>query len=144
MASRDDETDPGVIARSWWMHNDARDFTAAAALCATRCTIDWPLSGERFPTPGDWAAAMEHYPGLWRCMVQTLVASEDRAVTIARIFDATTSVTAISLFRVTDGRITELVEYWPEPYDPPEWRARWVTPIPTGTDGTHEERRETP
>lgn len=144
MARSDDETDPGAIARSWWRYNDARDFAAAAALCATGCTIDWPLSGERFETPDDWATAMQHYPGVWRCTVQTLVASEDRAVTIARVFDATTSVTAISLFRVSDGRITELVEYWPESYNPPEWRTRWVTPIHARTGGAQEERQETP
>lgn len=132
MNREDDEMDAGVIARAWWAHNDGRDFTAAAALCASGCTIDWPLSGERFATPDDWATAMEHYPGVWHCAVETLIASGGRAVTIARVFDASTSVTTISLFRVSDGRITQLVEYWPEPYDPPEWRARWTMPIPLG------------
>jgi len=64
MKREDDEMDAGVIARAWWMHNDRRDYAAAAALCAFECTIDWPLSGGRFATSDDWATEMQHYPGV--------------------------------------------------------------------------------
>lgn len=123
------EGDPRTIAQRWWTFNDERDFGGAAALCSSECVIDWSLSNERFAQPGDWATAMEHYPGMWRCTVEMLMAEEDRMITIAKVADSTASVTAISFFRIRNGLITELVEYWPDPYDAPEWRAHWVTPI---------------
>lgn len=126
--------DPKTVAQRWWTLNDERNFSGAAALCRPGCVIDWPLSNERFVTAGDWAAAMEHYPGAWRCTVETLMAEGERVMTIAKVADATTAVTAISLFHIRDGLITELVEYWPDPYDAPEWRAQWVTPIPNAVE----------
>jgi ketosteroid isomerase-like protein len=128
------EEDPKSIAQRWWTLNDERDFSGAATLCAPGCVIDWPLSNERFAKPGDWATAMERYPGVWRCTVETMMAEGDRVMTIAKVTDSTTSVTAISLFRIRDGLIAELVEYWPDPYDAPEWRAQWVTPITNAVD----------
>lgn len=126
--------DPRTIAQRWWTFNDERDFGGAAALCASKCTIDWPLSNERFVKPGDWAAAMDHYPGVWRCTVETVVAEGERVMTVTTVADATTAVTAISLFRIRNGLITEVVEYWSDPYDAPEWRTQWVTPIPNAVD----------
>lgn len=128
--------DPKTIAEMWWKLNDERLFADAAALCSPECVIDWPLSDERFASADDWAAAMEHYPGVWRCTVQTLIVDGDRSMTIAEVANASASFTAISIFRIRDGRIAELVEYWPEPYDAPSWRAEWVTPISTTVD-TH-------
>lgn len=127
-----DSPDVRAIARRWWTCNDERRFAEAAALCAPECRIDWPLSNERFIRPAAWAEAMEHYPGIWRCTVETLLVDGDRVLTIARVADpeGTVSVTAISMFEIRDGRISGLVEYWPDPYDPPDWRKRWVTPIP--------------
>ena len=33
---------------------------------------------------------------------------------------------AVSFFRLRDGKIAYLREYWPEPYAAPDWRAQWV------------------
>ncbi len=72
---------------------------------------------------------MEPYPGVWRCTVRTILAEGDRVMTIAEVADPTVSVTALSLFRIRNGQITELVEYWPDPYVAPAWRSQWVTRI---------------
>lgn len=123
------ERDPKTIATAWWRFNDERTFSEASTLCAVDCAIDWPLSNERFESPALWLAAMRRYPGVWRCSIRALMSEGDRVMTIVDVSDPTTSHTAISLFRIRDGEIAELIEYWPEPYDAPAWRAEWVTPI---------------
>jgi SnoaL-like domain len=35
----------------------------------------------------------------------------------------------VALCRLRDGRIHRETDYWAEPFDPPDWRARWVERI---------------
>lgn len=35
-------------------------------------------------------------------------------------------VMLIKFFELRDGKIVRETDYWPEPYDAPEWRAQWV------------------
>ena len=50
-------------------------------------------------------------------------------VTVTRVFDSETAVTAISFFTIRDGLIQKIVEYWPEPYEAPVGRSQWTTPL---------------
>jgi len=47
-------------------------------------------------------------------------------ITLVHVTDGTTSAEAVSFFDVEDGRITRLVEYWPEPYPAPAHRSHLV------------------
>ena len=38
-------------------------------------------------------------------------------------------VQAVSLFELRDGKIVRQVDYWPEPYEAPAWRAQWIEPM---------------
>jgi hypothetical protein len=38
---------------------------------------------------------------------------------------------ALSIFTVTDGAITNLIQYWPATYPPATWRSAWVEIIPS-------------
>jgi ketosteroid isomerase-like protein len=98
---------------------------------APTAVIDWPLSNERMPSPRHWKQVNAHYPGRWRAEIHHLVVGEDTVVTATKVSDGGPSVVAISFFTFEDGRITRLVEYWPETYAAPSWRAPWVTPIDT-------------
>ncbi len=63
-------------------------------------------------------------------------------VTIARVFDDTTVVPAISFFTIRDDLVRKLVEYWPEPYEAPAWRSHWTEPIYRTVSLTHRSRSE--
>jgi hypothetical protein len=55
-------------------------------------------------------------------------------VTHVAITDGMQSAEAISFFRVEDGKIIRVEEYWPENYQPPSNRAHLTEPIRrTGT-----------
>lgn len=68
------------------------------------------------------------YPsrGPWRFEIRRLVAAEGSVVTLVHVTDGTQSADAVSFFEVEDGRITRLVEYWPEPYQAPAHRVHLV------------------
>jgi ketosteroid isomerase-like protein len=120
---------PRELACAWWDAIDRIDFDAAAALLAPDTVVDWPLSNERMSSPSAWKSVNEHYPGRWHASIRSLVAEGETVVTNTEITDGSIVVTAISWFTIRDGRIVGLVEYWPEAYAAPGWRAAWVEPI---------------
>ena len=120
---------PSEIAVAWWNAIDHGDFHAAQSLMAPTAHIDWPLSNERMPTPDAWRIVNENYPGRWRASIEHVIAEGNTVVTRTCIADGGISVLAISWFTIEHGVITNLVEYWPETYAAPGWRAQWVTPI---------------
>lgn len=120
---------PEAVARTWWSAFDQGDYSAAAQLLAKGTMVDWPVSRERMESAADWQAIKEAYPAAapWRCQIVDLVANGPHVVTFTQVFDGETFDFAISRFRIEDGQITQLVEYWPEPTDAPAWRNSWVT-----------------
>ena len=71
----------------------------------------------------------ETYPGNWNATVTDVVSNGDAVITTTTVADGGISVVAISRFTIRDGRITHLVEYWPETYAAPAWRAHLVQPL---------------
>jgi hypothetical protein len=71
------------------------------------------------------------YPahGTWQFTVLRLFGNEAEAVSEVEITDGVQRATAISLFTVEGGKITRLVEYWPEPYLAAANRAHLVEPM---------------
>jgi len=71
------------------------------------------------------------YPahGPWRFTVHRIVGSDSEAVSDVSVTDGVQSARAISFFTVAVGKITRLVEYWPEPYAAPANRAHLVEPL---------------
>jgi ketosteroid isomerase-like protein len=55
--------------------------------------------------------------------VNRVIGGESEAVTDVSVTDSVVQARAVSFFTVNDGKITRIVEYWPEPYDAPEGRA---------------------
>jgi ketosteroid isomerase-like protein len=123
---------PEDIAKAWWAAIDEANYAAAAALLAPDTRVDWPLSGERLPTPLAWRRVNEHYPAKfpWRATIINLVAQNDGVVTFTQVTDGHILDLAISHFRIEDGLIVALTEYWPETYAAPSWRSEWSIPLP--------------
>lgn len=117
------------LVQRWWDAIDRADFHEAASLLADDAVVDWPLSNERMASPEAWRQVNIAYPGQWRAAVISMVVEGAHAMTVTRVFDPSIDVLAISHFTVENGRITELVEYWPEAYAAPEWRAALITPL---------------
>ena len=104
------------------------DFHSVAAVLAPTFVTEWPQSKERIRGAERFARMNKEYPahGLWKFGVNRLVGGETEAVSDVSITDGVQSARAISFFTVEEGKITRLVEFWPEQYAASEGRAHLV------------------
>jgi ketosteroid isomerase-like protein len=116
---------------AFWRLMASNDFTAVAAVLAPDFVLEWPQSGERIRGARNFVQMNQEYPaeGPWRFTINRLVGDEGNAVSDVSVTDGVQHARAISFFTVIDGRITRLVEFWPEPYPAPANRAHLVERI---------------
>ncbi len=114
--------------REFWRLMATNDFASVAAVLAPEFVLEWPQSQERIRGPERFARMNAEYPaqGPWRFTIHRLVGGGTEAVSDVGVTDGTQVARALSFFTVVDGRITRLVEFWPEPYDAPANRAHLV------------------
>ena len=126
-----DSSPPEELAREFWRLMASNDFTSVAAVLADDFVLEWPQSKERIRGADRFAQMNSEYVahGRWQFDVLRLIGSESEAVSVVAITDGTQRATAISCFTVVAGKITRLVEYWPEPYPAPANRAHLVEPM---------------
>lgn len=116
------------LVDQFWAAMQANDWDAAAALFADDYMLQWPQSGERIRGAANFVAINRAYPaaGRWRFTVERLVVEGEQAVTDVVVSDGAVNARAITFTMVRNGRIAGQVEYWPDPFDAPAWRAAWV------------------
>lgn len=126
------EATPGAVVQRYWALMAGNDFHAVGAVLADDFVFELPQSGERIRGREAYAAMNAAYPahGAWRFAVRRLLADGADVMTETDVSDGVVHGRALSLFVVRDGRITHLVEYWPEPFAPRPERASWVEPGP--------------
>ena len=123
------------VFQSFLAAMDANDWDGAAAHFADGFVVDWPCSGERITSRWSYAEIQRRYPatGRWSFDVHAIVADGERAVAELTATDGEQSARAIFISEISGTKITRQREYWPEPYEPPAWRAELVErvdPIP--------------
>jgi limonene-1,2-epoxide hydrolase len=120
------------VVESFWAAMAANDWDAAAQLFVDDAAIEWPCSGERMRSPDAWAEVQRRYPttGRWSFDVHRLVVDGDVAVSEATVTDGEQTARVIVFSEISGDRIKRQVEYWPDAYEPQEWRADLVKPGP--------------
>lgn len=88
--------------------------------------VQFPNTGELFENTEVFIWMNEVYPGRWRASVERLERCANLVITAVRVSSAETaeSFYAVTFFRLQNGKISEIVEYWGENGAPPEWRIR--------------------
>jgi len=114
--------------RRFWNLMAGNDFAAVGAVLAPDFVLEWPQSGERIRGPENFARMNQDCQahGPWRFTINRLVGGDGEAVSDVSVTDGVQHARALSFFTVADGRITRLVEFWPEPYPAPANRAHLV------------------
>jgi predicted SnoaL-like aldol condensation-catalyzing enzyme len=112
-----------------WRAFEARDWEIAAALLHDDFVAESPVSNERFVGRDAFIRLNREYPGDWHITIDRVVAQGDTIVTQVHVDIGDERSNAISFFDLKDGLIIKAVDWWPEPYDPPEWRKGWAEPI---------------
>ena len=119
------------ITREFWRLMATNDFSLVATVLAPEFTLEWPQSKERIRGAEAFARMNSEYPanGPWKFTINRLVGSEAEAVSDVTVADGVQIARAISFFSITQGKVTNIVEFWPEPYAAPTNRAHLVEPI---------------
>ncbi|MGN4150479.1 nuclear transport factor 2 family protein [Burkholderia gladioli] len=116
------------IVQEFWRLMATNDFHTVAAVLAEDFILDWPQSKERIRGARNFAELNQDYPaqGAWVFRINRIVANGGDAVSDVSVTDGAVSARAISFFTVKDGKISHIVEFWPEPYEAPFDRTRFV------------------
>ena len=116
------------IVREFWRLMATNDFHSVEAVLAPEFVLEWPQSKERVRGAERFGKMNTEYPahGSWQFTVNQVVGSESEAVSDVNVTDGVQSGRAISFFTLSQGKITRIVEFWPEPYAAPSNRAHLV------------------
>jgi hypothetical protein len=116
------------VAHEFWHLMATNDFYLVAAILAPEFVLEWPQSGERIRGSERFARMNQEYPahGPWQFTIHRLFGTESEAVSDVTVTDGRESARALSFFKVEQGRVTRIVEFWPEPYAPHANRAHLV------------------
>jgi hypothetical protein len=119
------------IVREFWRLMATNDFHSVKAVLAEEFVAEWPQSKERIRGGENFARMNAEYPasGCWQFTINRLLASGESVVTQVSVSDGRQSAEPISFFTVIAGKVTHLVEYWPEPFVAAENRCHLVEPM---------------
>ncbi len=107
------------------------DFLPVSSVLCPHFVLEWPQSNERIRGAEKFARMNAEYPahGRWVFTVNRIVTGEQEAVSDVTVTDGVQVARAISFFTIEDGKVSRLVEFWPEPYTAPANRAHLVERI---------------
>lgn len=124
-------TEPEAVVREFWRLMATNHFASVSSVLAEQFVVEWPQSEERIRGAASFARMNSEYPteGRWQFQINRLVAQGNSVVTQVSVSDGRQSAEPISFFTVESGKITLLVEYWPEPFAPQANRSHLVEPM---------------
>jgi ketosteroid isomerase-like protein len=122
------DTTAAEVVREFWRLMAMNEFESVAAILAPDFVLEWPQSRERIRGAERFVHMNREYPahGPWRFTVNQVVGASDEAVSDVSVTDGVQSGRAISFFTIAQGKVTRIVEFWPEPYAAPANRAHLV------------------
>ncbi len=113
------------LVTTLWHAMEARDWPKVEELLAAGFVCVWPQSDERFDKAG-FLRVNREYPGDWHIRICQVIAADMQVVSEVEVTLAGRIDRAVSFFELEAGKLTRLREFWPEPFEVPEWRRRWA------------------
>jgi GNAT superfamily N-acetyltransferase len=137
---------PSVRAvRSLWTAFQARDWAAARRLLRDDLQAVWWTSGERFDGADAFIGVQARYPEGWTLhLIEAERLEDGRVMSLVRVDHLPARFFATSFFRVDDGLIIGIDEYWATLEPPPAWRASGALPGVSRFDPRDDPRAFTP
>jgi ketosteroid isomerase-like protein len=125
------KVDAAKLVQKFWQQMQTNNFRSAGELLSDDFVLEWPQSNERIRGRDNFAQVNEEYPahGRWEFVVNKIVGNNHEAVSDVSVSDGVQRARAISFFSIEDGKITKIVEFWPDSYQAPENRKHLVEPL---------------
>ncbi|MCV3271559.1 nuclear transport factor 2 family protein [Roseobacter sinensis] len=116
---------------AFWKAMQSNDFVHASSWLSEGYEGYWPQSRELIRGRTNFIEINRQYPaaGRWQFDIRTLIAEGSRVVSEVDVTDGVVSARVITFHQVERKRIRSQLEYWPDPFPTPAWRARYVEVI---------------
>jgi hypothetical protein len=105
---------------------ERQDIDAIADLMDDDYVEEYPQSGEKIRGKKNVRTVYENYPGLPRLIDYSYKLSGDLAVVEVTLEYEGDRMNLCEIVDFEDGKIRRARAYFAEPFEAPEWRARWV------------------
>ncbi|BBC35410.1 uncharacterized protein SGFS_067040 [Streptomyces graminofaciens] len=120
-------TDLRKTVESFWAAAEARDWAAFAKTLADDVVYTLPQTRERIRGKETYVRFNREYPGDWHARIERIVAEPGQVVSWVRVTVGPEETHAVSFFTGDErGLISGVVDFWPEPYEPPAGREHLV------------------
>ena len=124
---------------AFWRDVLAQDRAALPRYFCDDAVIRWHCTNEQF-IPAEFVRANCDYPGGWAGELERTERMGSLVVTAVRVWstDRPLSFHAVSFFRLSEGKILSLDEYWGDDGPPPQWRAALGLGAPIGPEADYD------
>lgn len=123
--------DAEELVRLFWERANARDWAGMGRLLAPGLRYEVPQTREFIAGLDGFVDFFATWPQPWAVTLEQLVAADGGDVALQMRFeDGGPAQTALGFYRVDDGQITAIREFWPEPYEPPPRASRHIQRLP--------------
>jgi hypothetical protein len=102
------------------------DIARASEIYADDAVVEWPQGGERVRGKANIIAFRSSYPARQEFEVHRITGCHDLWVNEYTIRYDNEPVMAVGIMEFRDGKVIRERIYFGEPWEPPDWRARWV------------------
>ncbi len=111
-------TDTRCIIESHWQLGNERDWDGFGKLLHPQLRYEVPQTREYVDSGTGYLEMFRTWPGVWSAKIKTLVCDESQGIAVIDFAVGSEVMTGISIFQIADGLITQVTDYWPEPYEP--------------------------
>lgn len=105
---------------------ETHDFDVMNEVFADDAVLEYPQPGERIRGRANIRAVEENYPALPMVTIRRKLVVGDLAVVESDLDYQGKPYQEVSTFEFRDGKVVRLTQYFPEPFEAPESRTRWV------------------
>jgi ketosteroid isomerase-like protein len=109
-----------------WAACDAGDQEAVHQIYHEDCVIEWPQSGERIRGRERIKALRESHPSELGFETRRILGGGELWITEYVITYDGQPVHTVSIMEFRGDKVARETHYFADPFEPPEWRARWV------------------
>ncbi len=117
-------SDHAATIRRFWETTEARDWDGLGSLLSPDLVFETEQTRERVRGREGLLGLFRGFPGEWHVALRRVVADDGASSVVDATLDGQPMV-ALAFFTFdSDGRVTRIEEWWPEPYEPPAGRAQ--------------------
>jgi ketosteroid isomerase-like protein len=105
---------------------EGQQFEAMEKFYHDDVVVEWPQSGERIKGKDNVRAVNENYPGFPKAKMGNIRAAGDLGIAEAELDYDGKIYRGVSIMEFEGEKIRKQTDYFSEPFEAPEWRAKWV------------------